>query len=105
MEELVSDPGGLVKYLQEYRLQWGKPDTLSLLHSALVEKPGSDGQSEALADAEAPAYFTAETPSNFVSIIQNDWPYSGAFIVMAHECAFLSDTINRPQSHQKSNTP
>lgn len=82
---------GTVNYLLYHRLQWGKPDSLSLLPSRLVNST-SDGnvvpRSAALPDgsvkselppipADAPTYFTTDTPSELISIIMNDWPYSG----------------------------
>lgn len=66
-----------VDYLLNYRLQWGKPDRLSLLPSKLdcVET-----EAEPLPeDAPLPDYFTADIHPSLVSIIQNDWPYSGVF--------------------------
>lgn len=84
-----------VNYLLNYRLQWGKPDTLSLLTSALDKSHAiANGDSRAVASPEsstdptivkdlpplppdAPEYFTVNTPAEYISIIQNDWPYSG----------------------------
>lgn len=85
----------VVNYLLNYRLQWGRPDTLSLLTSAL-DKPQSNGVNGdatntpaslmtdpaavgqlPLLPPDAPAYFTSDTPAEYLSIIQNDWPYSG----------------------------
>jgi len=67
----------MVKYLLEYRLQWGKPDTLSLLKSAIVDNDANnlnDGASyQKSGDSE---YFKSDTPPSLISIIQNDWPYS-----------------------------
>jgi hypothetical protein len=73
-----------VDYLTTHRLQWGKPDTLSLLPSVLdvsaaLPPPAAPG-------APPPAYFTADTPAELISIIQNDWPYSGAPRLSAHAC-------------------
>ncbi len=75
-----------VKYLLEYRLQWGKPDTLSLLKSAIVDNDAknlNDGASyQNSGDSE---YFKSDTPPSLISIIQNDWPYSGrAFPPLPH---------------------
>ncbi|KAE9408939.1 hypothetical protein BT96DRAFT_962557 [Gymnopus androsaceus JB14] len=68
--------GSMVNYLQNRRLQWGKPDTLSLLTSSLnVEMNGSAVEDDSVDDVPPP-YFTAETPSRYISVIQNDWPYS-----------------------------
>ena len=91
----------------KYRLQWGKPDTLSLLRSSLDE-PVANGQDSHMPELfnghiqtlpnnvvsaslqatinnsippalteDGPAYFNANTPPELFSIIQNDWPYSG----------------------------
>ncbi|KAJ6585328.1 hypothetical protein B0H19DRAFT_418886 [Mycena capillaripes] len=82
--------GSTVNYLMNYRLQWGRPDTLSLLGSAIQDTGMSTPPvfesipTEALADprelpplpADAPEYFSESTPPQFISIIQNDWPYS-----------------------------
>ena len=79
----------IVNYLKSYRLQWGRPDSLSLIHSQLegltVPKDTSTpfvGQPETTSELpeiteDAPPYFTADTPPGLVSIIMNDWPYSG----------------------------
>jgi hypothetical protein len=78
-----------VNYLINYRLQWGKPDTLSLLPSTLdggattrpneasITLPRSDQPLPSLPQ-DAPEYFKADIPadSELISIIQNDWPYS-----------------------------
>jgi hypothetical protein len=83
-----------VNYLMKYRLQWGKPDTLSLLQSSLdwsiISGQNSRGllpptsgeaatheQKPSVTTADDPNYFTASTPSELISIILNDWPYSG----------------------------
>ena len=73
----------LVDYLLNRRLRWGQPDTQSLLTSAIADvRFVALPESEAGACAEGsvqdpPAYFCWETPSKYISIIQNDWPYSG----------------------------
>ncbi|KAG6813592.1 hypothetical protein H0H92_009637 [Tricholoma furcatifolium] len=77
--------GSVVDYLVSHRLQWGKRDTLSLLTSAL-DVGESPNDMSALADEakksvpflsdDAPKYFTRNTPPEYLSIIQNDWPYS-----------------------------
>ncbi|KAF8867621.1 hypothetical protein BD779DRAFT_1606266 [Infundibulicybe gibba] len=82
--------GSVVNYLLNFRLQWGKADNLSLLTSEL--DTSADGLRECHEDtrpkpiiqetlppmpADAPPYFTSSTPSEYISIIQNDWPYSG----------------------------
>ncbi|KAK7469023.1 hypothetical protein VKT23_003517 [Stygiomarasmius scandens] len=69
--------GGIVNYLLQYRLQWGKPDTLSLLPSALDANTFPyDGSVPLKGDGNPPPYFTVSTPIEYLSIIQNDWPYS-----------------------------
>ncbi|KAF9468636.1 hypothetical protein BDZ94DRAFT_1287112 [Collybia nuda] len=85
--------GSIINYLMNYRLQWGKRDNLSLLPSTLdigeTDEPevisttdhkinschGIPRDLPALPD-DTPPYFTANTQSKFISIIQNDWPYS-----------------------------
>jgi hypothetical protein len=77
-------------YLIRYRLQWGKVDTLSKLPSRLsppvviAEKDDvGTGKVALLASGLPPIppdtkpYFTANIPLQLVSIIMNDWPYSG----------------------------
>jgi hypothetical protein len=79
-----------VEYLIKYRLQWGKPDTISLIPSILDQEArknlaNGNAQAEArqpnggipLIPPDIPPYFTADIPSGLVSIIQNDWPYAG----------------------------
>ena len=65
-------------YLLKYRLRWGQPDRLSVL------KPyeGSIDEIAVLDDPDSlpiPTvdYFRADTPPHLISIIVNDWPYSG----------------------------
>jgi hypothetical protein len=61
-------------YLLNHRLQWGKPDRLSLL------RPPSEADDEDHASGPmepTTEYFGADTPSHLISIILNDWPYSG----------------------------
>lgn len=92
----------IVNYLLTHRLQWGKPDTLSILPSRLNDSttaatssdPATAGQTIASSDqdtafpaaalpsipADTPTYFTADTPPELISIIMNDWPYSGEFL-------------------------
>ena len=80
----------VANYLRKYRLQWGKADTLSKLPSRLsppviTDKDGDiDSGKVALLDSGLPhvppgtkPYFTADIPLQLVSIIMNDWPYSG----------------------------
>ncbi|KAJ7486183.1 hypothetical protein B0H11DRAFT_2017292 [Mycena galericulata] len=82
--------GSIVNYLMNFRLQWGRPDTLSLLGSAIHDEGMSTPpvlerlSTEDLTvmrtlpplPADAPAYFSESTPPQYISIIQNDWPYS-----------------------------
>lgn len=88
-----------MNYLLNYRLQWGKPDKLAVLHSALDEPrdpladkginkvviPSNEADSEIVPQELPPIpdniapYFTADTPPELISIIMNDWPYSGMF--------------------------
>ncbi|KAF7364893.1 Kinase-like protein [Mycena venus] len=72
------------------KLPGEKPDTLSLLGSAVqdsgmstppVFEPISADNLSVLRGlpplpADAPAYFSESTPPEYISIIQNDWPYS-----------------------------
>jgi len=65
-------------YLLKYRLRWGQPDRLSVL------KPyeGSIYETSVLGDPDllpipTVDYFRADTPPHLISIIVNDWPYSG----------------------------
>lgn len=65
----------LVNYLLEYRLQWGQPDKLSLLKSVIVdEEPENLCNGSEIGELE---YLKADSPRILISIIQNDWPYSG----------------------------
>ncbi|OAX41395.1 hypothetical protein K503DRAFT_735631 [Rhizopogon vinicolor AM-OR11-026] len=85
---IVKDHGSMVNYLINRRLQWGKPDTLSLLPSALDDNtrpeeashisPSKSDQPLPPLPPDAPEYFKADIPadSELISIIQNDWPYS-----------------------------
>ena len=74
-----------MEYLTRVRLQWGKPDQLAVLISALEPEPRADfyAQVVPLTDSGLPAlppgsiaYFTSTILPNLISIIQNDWPYS-----------------------------
>ncbi|KAI6014804.1 hypothetical protein BKA83DRAFT_645815 [Pisolithus microcarpus] len=69
--------GSTVNYLLDYRLQWGKPDTLSVLPSEL-EEPEATAPNGSQASNDVPQYFTADMPfnSDLICIMQNDWPYS-----------------------------
>ncbi|TFY72595.1 hypothetical protein EVG20_g415 [Dentipellis fragilis] len=93
---IKAEYGSMVNYLLSYRLQWGKPDSLSKLHSRL-ESPNTPVDPEATtglvpegatgqptkAVGQPPAippdakpYFTADISESLISVIQNDWPYS-----------------------------
>lgn len=79
-----------MNYLLNYRLQWGQPDTLSVLRSSLDERhaqaptngtapspdPKTPGKLPPL-PPNAPRYFRADIPPELLSITMNDWPYSG----------------------------
>ena len=93
-ENIQAEQSEQVNYLVHHRLQWGKPDTLSLLPSLLDNPtPGANvnGITSKVFDKNfppelppiphnAPAYFTADTPAQLVSVIMNDWPYSGEYL-------------------------
>jgi hypothetical protein len=91
-----------VNYLIQKRLQWGVRDTQAAIKSVLDEDPTSYiGGSRETAVPVTPLvqqdlvtlpaegvfpptpssfqhdYFTADSPPELISIIQNDWPYSG----------------------------
>lgn len=74
-----------VNYLMNHRLRWGQPDTLSLLKSGLIQNSTAEPhESFCHPDTNSvasviPPYFSWETPSQFISIIENDWPYSGIY--------------------------
>ncbi|KAI6044869.1 hypothetical protein EDC04DRAFT_3137617, partial [Pisolithus marmoratus] len=74
--------GSIVNYLLDYRLQWGKPDTLSLLPSEL-EEPEETATRVSQVSHVVPQYFTADIPfnSDLIYIMQNSWPYSVPFEV------------------------
>ncbi|KAF7298758.1 hypothetical protein MIND_00823300 [Mycena indigotica] len=73
--------GSMVNYLVNRRLQWGMPDTLSLLGPPF---PQDDIPSiaTALTDLQStatslsPPYLSPSMPSEYLSVITNDWPYS-----------------------------
>lgn len=68
----------VVDYLLKYRLQWGKPDALSLLHPLLENRPTpNDPAHSAVHAPDIHPYFTVDTPEELISIVRNDWPYSG----------------------------
>ncbi|KAG2127109.1 hypothetical protein DEU56DRAFT_861927 [Suillus clintonianus] len=84
---IVKEHGSMVNYLINHRLQWGQPDTLSLLPSALDShtrpkdvpiSPSKSNQSLPPLPPDAPEYFKSDIQddSELISIIQNDWPYS-----------------------------
>jgi hypothetical protein len=86
---LLHFSSSVANYLIKYRLQWGKADTISKLPSRLsppaAEKDDvGTGKVPLLASGLPPIppdtkpYFTADIPLQLVSIIMNDWPYSGA---------------------------
>lgn len=99
-----------MKYLLTYRLQWGKRDARSLLKSTLdipdtlfsdkdiVNSPSGDLPP---LPSDVPPYFKADTPPELISIIMNDWPYSGT-----PPPSHLSShpLIGRPQSRMRSST-
>lgn len=65
-------------YLLKYRLRWGQPDRLSVLR----QYKGSIDEIPIVDDLDSlpiPAvdYFRADTPPHLISVIVNDWPYSG----------------------------
>lgn len=78
-------------FLLNYRLQWGKEDTITLLRSSLEESVDAEGPAEVpeeLLDPKvpkklpplppnAPPYFKADMPREMYCITMNDWPYSG----------------------------
>ena len=66
-------------YLLNHRLQWGKPDTLSLLTSALDDWSVATTENGERELYPTPEYFKADIPFNseLICIRQNDWPYSG----------------------------
>ncbi|KAI0270026.1 hypothetical protein BC834DRAFT_819846 [Gloeopeniophorella convolvens] len=80
--------GSIANYLRNHRLQWGKLDSLSKLPSRLSPpvastRNGGDPAEVVFLDSNLPQippgttpYFTADIPTQLVSIIMNDWPYS-----------------------------
>ncbi|KAI6098221.1 hypothetical protein F5141DRAFT_1010962 [Pisolithus sp. B1] len=77
LADLKKKYGSTVNYLLDHRLQWGKPDTLSLLPSEL-EEPEETATNGSQASEAVPQYFTADMPfnSDLICIMRNDWPYS-----------------------------
>ncbi|EIN12656.1 hypothetical protein PUNSTDRAFT_97471 [Punctularia strigosozonata HHB-11173 SS5] len=94
--------GSMVNYLLQKRLRWGEPDTQAAIRSVLDDDPDAyrGGRPDVAAAPVTPLvtqdvvtlpaeenlpepplafqheYFTADTPSELLSVIQNDWPYS-----------------------------
>jgi len=65
-------------YLLKYRLRWGQPDRLSVLRpykGSIDEIPIIDDPDSL--PVPAVDYFRADTPPHLISVIVNDWPYSG----------------------------
>ncbi|KAH8108659.1 hypothetical protein DFH11DRAFT_1731670 [Phellopilus nigrolimitatus] len=75
-EGIKAEYGSMVNYLLDHRLQWGKPDRLSLLTSELDDVSPAYTPYEETLQSKPADYFTADTSPNLISIIQNDWPYS-----------------------------
>ncbi|KAF9243733.1 hypothetical protein BU15DRAFT_71859 [Melanogaster broomeanus] len=77
---IQKEHGSVMNYLINHRLQWGKPDTLSLISSVLdaelAAMPAS--QNGHSAPYPTPEYFKADIPFNseLICIMQNSWPYS-----------------------------
>ena len=97
-----------VNYLLSYRLQWGKHDTLSKLSSRLGPPAPHSHTKSARHEPTlpsvpegAPNYFTADINPELISILQNDWPYSGVFLY----CVLRHYYKRIPQSRRMSNTP
>ncbi|OBZ71084.1 hypothetical protein A0H81_08947, partial [Grifola frondosa] len=97
LKEIETKHGSVVNYLLNYRLQWGKPDRLSLLRSTLdvsaessntcgrISNASQASEDSVAEDSDADAllptqegllYFKADTPPELISIIMCDWPYS-----------------------------
>ncbi|KAF5315090.1 hypothetical protein D9619_007355 [Psilocybe cf. subviscida] len=82
-EGIKAQYGSMVSYLVNHRLRWGQLDTMSLLKSSLDFSRFISGEQCATPSTEAgiephldPPYFSIKTPSKYISLIQNDWPYS-----------------------------
>jgi hypothetical protein len=88
-----------VNYLLKYRLRWGEPDRITLLPSSLqieehhetsssskdvrqVTSNSDEFAAAAVVNPEEEQYFKADGPPNLISIIQNDWPYSGKLLLV-----------------------
>jgi hypothetical protein len=77
LQSTQSKPRLLVNYLVGRRLQWGRPDRLSVLTSGLtIPDEYYELTPEQQQEQDPPEYFTAEISPRWVSIITNDWPYS-----------------------------
>ncbi|KAI1794971.1 hypothetical protein LXA43DRAFT_883080 [Ganoderma leucocontextum] len=74
--------GSIVNYLLTYRLQWGQPDTISLLRSSLDPPPVESASKTRTVSGvppmplDAPAFFHADMKKELYYIAMNDWPYS-----------------------------
>ena len=64
---------------------------MSLLPSAL--KFDEPSFTSPVSSGEIPKYFTSDIPSQFISIIQNDWPYSSADIPIFNRGCGLSSSL------------
>src|ERR1700677_4358362 len=99
----------LANYLRSYRLQWGRVDTLSKMPSCLSSPVGDVNFREiTLLESGLPPlppgtkpYFTADIPLQLVSIIMNDWPYSGKPACAVVDGSFV---VDRFQSLRSSST-
>ncbi|KAF8349499.1 hypothetical protein F5887DRAFT_946476 [Amanita rubescens] len=78
--------GSISNYLLNHRLQWGKPDTLSLLspdYAPNIDFHYGNNHDNVLSmkgtpplPPDAPRFFTADISPEYLSVIRNDWPYS-----------------------------
>jgi len=86
--------GSVVDYLLHERLQWGRPDTISLIRSTLEIPPALDDRAIVAPHRhlrrdgvivpndlppippEEGEYFKADMSPQLISVIMNDWPYS-----------------------------
>lgn len=95
-------------YLRSYRLQWGRVDALSKLPSRLSSPVGDvDYREITLLESGLPpippgskSYFTADIPPQLVSIIMNDWPYSGKRACFVIDSSFVVDRLISPFIHR-----
>ena len=96
----------LANYLRSYRLQWGRVDTLSKMPSSLSSPVDDVNLREVtLLESGLPLlppgtkpYFTAEIPLQLVSIIMNDWPYSGKPSCVVIDGSFVVDRLQSLRS-------